>query len=104
MRRGDVWWANLDPPMGRRPVVLLSRNEAYDRREMVTIAPVTTQIRHIPGEVPLGPADGLPKPCVANLDTIQTVRKNRVVQRLTTLSSEKVAAVDLAIKFSLGLA
>ena len=29
MMRGEVWWANLPPPIGRRPVLLLSRNRAY---------------------------------------------------------------------------
>ena len=73
MRRGEVWWAQLTGPAGRRPVVLLSRNEAYAIRELVTVAPVTTRVRQIPTEVPLGPAEGLPKSCVVNLDTITTI-------------------------------
>jgi len=48
MRRGEVWWADLPLPVGRRPVVLLSRNEAYQVRDNVTVAPVTTRIRVIP--------------------------------------------------------
>jgi mRNA interferase MazF len=75
MRRGEVWWADLPPPTGRRPVVLLSRNEAYAVRALVTVAPVTTRIRSIPAEVSLGPEDGLPRDCVANLDTIITIAK-----------------------------
>lgn len=58
MRHGEVWWAALPPPAGRMPVVLLSRNEAYAVRALVIVAPVTTRIRHIPTEVPLGPEDG----------------------------------------------
>jgi len=69
MRQGDVWWAELPAPSGRRPVVLLTRNEAYAFRELVTVAPVTTHIRRIPTEVALG-KDGLPRQCVASLDTI----------------------------------
>ena len=42
MRRGEVWWAELGPPAGGRPVVLLSRNEAYAVRDFVIVAPVTT--------------------------------------------------------------
>ena len=60
MRRGEVWWAELASPAGRRPVLLLSRNDAYDVRELVTVAPVATRIRHIPSKVPLSPEDGLP--------------------------------------------
>jgi mRNA interferase MazF len=51
VKRGEVWWANLPAPAGRRPVVLISRNEAYRVRALVTIAPVTTRIRGIPVEV-----------------------------------------------------
>jgi mRNA interferase MazF len=39
MRRGEVWWANLPKPVGRRPVVLLSRNAAYPVGASVTVAP-----------------------------------------------------------------
>lgn len=52
MKRGEVWWADLPPPAGRRPVVLLSRDEAYAIRALVIVAPVTTRVRSIPAEVP----------------------------------------------------
>ena len=103
MRRGEIWWAELTPPAGRHPVLLLSRNEAYVVRELVTVAPVTTRMRHIPSEVPLGPEDGLPKPCVANLDTITTIAKRSLQERLIPLSPEKLRAVEAALYFALGL-
>ncbi|GAI84735.1 unnamed protein product [marine sediment metagenome] len=103
MRRGEIWWAELTPPAGRHPVLLLSRNEAYAVRELVTVAPVTTRMRHIPSEVSLGLEDGLPKPCVANLDTITTIAKRSLQERLVTLSSEKIKAVEVALHFALGL-
>ena len=103
MRRGEVWWAELQAPAGRRPVVLLSRNEAYAVRELVTIAPLTTRVRRIPTEVALGPADGLPKPCVADLDTITTIPKRTLTARIARLTPQKRAAVDAALKFALGL-
>jgi len=103
MKRGEIWWAELTPPAGRRPVLLLSRNEAYVVRELVTVAPVTTRMRHIPSEVPLGPEDGLPKSCVANLDTITTIAKRSLQERLAILSSQKLKAVEAALHFALGL-
>ncbi len=103
MRRGEVWWANLPPPAGRRPVVLLSRNKAYQIREFVTVANVTSSIRGISVEVPLGPEDGLPRPCVANLDTINTIPKEVLTERITMLSAEKLAVMDKALKYALGL-
>jgi mRNA interferase MazF len=103
MRRGEVWWAELPKPAGRRPVVLLARNEAYAIRELVTIAPVITRFRRIPSEVPLGRSDGLPKPCAANLDTITTIPKRIITTRLATLAPAKLTAIDRAIRFALGL-
>ena len=103
MRRGEVWWADLPAPAGGRPVVLLSRNEAYSVRELVTVAPVNTRARRIPTEVPLGPADGLPKACVVNLDTITTIPRRTLIQSIGLLPAEKVAAVERALMFALGL-
>jgi mRNA interferase MazF len=104
MRRGEVWWAELPSPVGRRPVVLLSRNEAYAVRELVTVAPVTTRIRNIPTEVELSRADGLPKRCVANLDTITTIPKQALAARLAVLPPLRIAAVERALRFALDLA
>jgi mRNA interferase MazF len=103
MRRGEVWWAELPKPAGRRPVVLLSRNEAYGIRALVTVAPLTTRARRIPSEVALDKRDGLPRPCVANLDTITTIPKGALSTRLTALEPAKVAALDRALRFALGL-
>ncbi|MBN2076980.1 MAG: type II toxin-antitoxin system PemK/MazF family toxin [Dehalococcoidales bacterium] len=103
MKRGEIWWAELGAPAGRRPVLLLSRNEAYLVRELVTVAPVTTRIRNIPSEVPLGLEDGLSKSCVINLDTISTIAKTSLSERLTILSTEKVKAAETALHFALGM-
>jgi mRNA interferase MazF len=103
MRRGEIWWAALPPPARRRPVVLLSRDDAYAVREMVTIAPITTRIRRIPSEVLLGRAEGLPRRCVANLDSITTIPKRMLVQRVAPLDPARLAAVDRALRFALGL-
>ena len=103
MKRGEVWWANLPAPIGKRPVVLLSRDEAYSVRNAATVAEVTTRIRGIPVEVQLGPDDGLPKKCVVKLDTIVTIRKELLIERITLLQKDKVDQIDGAIKFALGL-
>ncbi len=102
MRRGEVWWAALQPPHGRRPVLLLTRNEAYAVRTMVTVAPLTPRMRGLRVEVPLGPEDGLPKRCAVNLDNINTIYKSELVERITALKPEKLAAVEEAIRFALG--
>ena len=103
MRRGEVWWANLPVPIGRRPVVLFSRDSAYQVRRFVTVAPVTTRIRRSPVEVRLGPEDGLPRECVVNLDSVTTIPVEVFLDRIAVLRPEKIRAIDDAIHFALGL-
>ena len=103
MKRGEIWWAELPKPAGRRPVILLSRDEAYEIRRLVTVAPVTTRVRGIPVEVALGPKDGMPRECVINFDTVTTIPKDALRERLTVLSRAKMTAVEGALKFALGL-
>ncbi len=103
MRRGEVWWSEQPSPIGRRPVVLLSRDEAYEFRNAVIVAQITTTVRNIPVEVPLDEKDGLPQKCVANLDTITTIRKSILLKRICLLKSEKIEQVNNALKFALDL-
>jgi len=103
VRRGEIWWAELAPPLGRRPVLLLSRDAAYRVRTSVSIAIVTRTIRSIPVEVLLKPEDGMPRECVVNLDDILTIPKARLTERITILSPGKMTAVARAITFALDL-
>ena len=103
MRRGEVRWANLPGPVGRRPVLLLSRNAAYRVRTSVTVAAITRTIRRIPVEVMLEQSDGMPAQCVVNLDDILTIPKALLEERITGLSGEKMALVNRAITFALAL-
>ena len=98
-----MWWANLGEPAGRRPVVLLSRDEAYRIRANVTVAPVTTRIRNIPVEVSLGLEHGLPRPCVVNLDSLVTIARSRLEREIAKLDLETMTAIEDAIRFALAL-
>ncbi len=104
MKRGEVWWVEFPDPVGRRPAVLVSRNEAYRIRSAITVVPLTRTIRDIPTEVLLGPDEGVPKKSVANADNVTTVAKARLQQHLATLPAGKLSALDRAIKFALDLA
>jgi len=103
VRRGEVWWAELPKPTGRRPVVLLSRNAAYKVRTSVTVGMVTRTAREIPVEVPLSMEDGMPQECVVNLDNILTIPKARLAERIITLSPHKMTAIARAVIFALDL-
>jgi mRNA interferase MazF len=100
VRRGEVWWADLPAPVGRRPVLLLSRNEVYDNRLYVTVALLTTRKRELPTEVKV---EGLPEASVVNLDNINTIPKSVLRQAITTLSERRMRQVEAAIRFALGM-
>lgn len=73
MKQFEIWWASLPEPVGRRPVLLLGRTSAFAYLSRALVAEVTTTVRAIPEEVSLGRREGLPKPCVANLDALRTI-------------------------------
>lgn len=100
MRRGEVWWARIDK---RRPVVLVSRDEAYDVRAMVIVAPATTTVRGYAVEVRLGRREGLARECVVNCDWLVTIPKRDLIGRAGVLGETKLAQLDEALRFSLGL-
>jgi mRNA interferase MazF len=103
LRKGEVWWAQLKPPAGRRPVVLLSRDEAYPVRTAVTVAPLTTTVRGIAVEISLGLEDGLPKPCAVNCDSLLTIPKACLESRIARLSERKMEELHKAIRFALDI-
>ncbi len=103
MTRGEVWWGHFRPPIGKRPVVLVSRTSAYLRRELYLVVPVTTRVRGIPSEVALGSSEGLSRVSVANCDTAMLAARRELVRMIGVLQGDKIAELDDALKFSLGL-
>ncbi|MGH3099812.1 MAG: type II toxin-antitoxin system PemK/MazF family toxin [Thermoleophilia bacterium] len=103
MRRGEIWWADLPAPDGRRPAILVTRDASYSVRTSVTLVPLTTRRRGIATEVPLGPADGVPRACVANADNVLTVPTSRLIRPVGPLAPEKLRAVNDALRFALAL-
>ena len=101
MRRGEVWWANLPAPIGRRPVLILTRGAAVAARDQVVVAQITTTIHHLPSEVRLTRADGMPRDCVVNCDVLLTVPKARLTSHITTLPRETMDAVHQALKYAM---
>jgi mRNA interferase MazF len=100
MRHGEIWWAKVDK---KRPVVLLSRNEAFEVRALVIVAPVTTVVRGFAAEIKVGRAEGLRKTGVINCDYLVTIPKADLIKRAGALSSAKLAQLKSALLFVLGL-
>lgn len=99
--RGEVWWCEL-PEIGRRPVVVLSRDAAIPRLQRTLVGPCTTTIREIPSEVLLEPGeDPVPRASVVNLDSVESVSLATLVERLGRLSDERMLqiceALDVAV-------
>lgn len=101
MRQYEIWWASLPPPIGRRPVLLLSRDSAYVVLNKVIVAEVTSTVRDIPVEVPLGPREGLPRRSVANLDNVHVVARSNLTKRLGRLPATKIGEVKRALGYVL---
>src|SRR5260370_542564 len=72
VRRGEVRWAE-HPDWPRRAALVLTRNEALDHLSEVLVVLATTNIRGLPTEVELGPADGMPRACVLNADQVASL-------------------------------
>ena len=103
MRRGEVWWANLPPPAGRRPVLIITRESAITVRDALTVVPITRTFWHIPVEVALDARDGMPTACVVNCDNLLTIPKSLLQSHICTLTRGKMQTVEQAIKFALAL-
>lgn len=102
MRQYEIWWADMPNPAGRRPVLLLSRDDAYDVLNKFIAAEITGTIRRIPIEVPLGVAEGMPKPCVVNCDNLRTISKVHLVKKVSKLPARRIAEVKRAVGYALG--
>ncbi len=91
--RGEVWWCEL-PDVGRRPVVVLSRNSAIPRLRRTLIGPCTTTIRGLPTEVRLEPGDDpIPRTSVVNLDSVESVSVATLVERVGRLGDARMREV-----------
>jgi mRNA interferase MazF len=101
MKQFELWWAALPEPVGRRPVLLLSRSPAYEYLARVIVVEITTTIRGIPQEVSLGRAEGLKERSVANLDAVHVVAKKRLERRIGQLREQRTDEVKRALGYAL---
>jgi mRNA interferase MazF len=86
--RGEVWWGETPEEKGR-PFLVVSRDAANRVMQRVLVAPVTSRIRGIPSELPLGEAEGLPQPSVASFDNLQPFPKSMLVHLVGVLGPDR---------------
>ncbi len=95
--RGEVWWCEV-PEIGRRPVVVLSRDAAIPRLRRALVAPCTTTIRAIASEVVLEPGDDpVPQRSAVNLDSVESVSLGVLVERLGRLADSRMREICAAL-------
>ncbi len=96
--RGEVWWCELID-VGRRPVVVLSRDAAIPRLRRTLVAPCTTTIRGLASEVILEPGeDPVPRRSAVNLDSVESVSVAVLVERLGRLAHARMQEICVALE------
>ena len=91
--RGEVWWCEM-AEIGRRPIVVLSRDAVIPRHRRALIAPCTTTIRGLVSEVVLEPGDDpVPRRSAVNLDSVESVSLAVLLDRLGRLSDTRMRQV-----------
>jgi mRNA interferase MazF len=97
----EVWWAALPEPIGRRPVLLLTRAAAFDYLAKVIVVEITSTVRGIPQEVALGEKEGLRRRSVANFDNVHVIAKASLRTRIGALPSARIRDVKRALGYAL---
>lgn len=95
--RGEVWWCE-PAEIGRRPVVVLSRDAVIPRHRRALVAPCTTTIRNLSSEVLLEPGDDpVPLRSAVNLDSVESVSLSILVARLGRLADARMREICAAL-------
>jgi mRNA interferase MazF len=80
-----------------RPVVVLTREPVRPHLARVTVAPITTTVRGLSTEIPVGPANGLDHACVVSCDNVVTVPKSALGPQIGYLLPAQEAALTTAM-------
>jgi mRNA interferase MazF len=104
-RRGEVWYADLDPALGheqgkRRPVLVVSHNRFNEaNNELCIVLALTRRHRGMHLHVPVRPPEGgLPSPSVVQCEQIRTISYARLIRRLGSVSAETMQAVEVRLR------
>jgi len=102
LRRGEIRWYTFKPPNKRRPIVLLTRDDAIDALNEIVAAAVTTSIRDISTQVRLSVDEGVPQPCAINLDHVHLAQRSNIGPLIATLRDERWPEVEHALLVACG--
>jgi mRNA interferase MazF len=112
VRRGEVWWATLRPPVGskpghRRPVVII-QSDPFNRSRIGTViaAALTSNVRleAAPGNVFLSQGTaGLDRDLVINVSQIITLDRTFLTDRVGRIPVVKQGELDDGLRLVLAL-
>ena len=100
---GEVWHADLGMVEKTRPVLVLYYPEQDDARALAIVAPLTSQIRDMRGEVGLGHPKWLPKPSAVNVQGLASFDRHKLTKKYGALTGSQMASVKDAIRELLDL-
>ena len=106
MRRGDIYWVNLDPTVGseirkKRPCVLIGANPINEARRTVVVIPLSSVgISRPPLTIPV---NCLGKQAVAVCDQIRAVDKSRLIEKAGSLTKEDLSELENGLRQVLAL-
>jgi mRNA-degrading endonuclease toxin of MazEF toxin-antitoxin module len=100
---GEVWFAELGMVEKSRPVLVLAFPGSEDARALAVVAPLTSQIRGMRGEVDLGKPRWLPKRSAVNVQGLASLDHRKLTRRLGELSPAQMEAIKAALRDLLNL-
>lgn len=100
---GEVWLADLGILGKTRPVLVLAYPRENHARALVVVAPLTSQIRHMQGEVPLGKPRWLPKPSAVNVQGLASFDRHGLLRKMGRVDEALMDKVKSALRDLLGL-
>lgn len=102
-KAGEVWFADLGMIDKGRPVLVLSYPRPDDSRALAVVAPLTSQIRGMRGEVDLGHPRWLPKPSAVNIQGLASFDRHKLTRKFGKLTAEQYDKVKAEIRELLDL-